>query len=807
MSTEQGITKYSPRVSLSPELEAIKTLPMSDRVRDMYDRTTNEQRFVSIEQAKIITKSYRETEGQPRILRRAQSLARALREISIRIDPEELVVGNRTAGIRAGVVFPEAGIEWINDEFDSFPTRPQDKFQVHPGDIRDFRETILPYWTGKGLRDEVEREIGDEVKSIERVVKINQKDHAQGHIAPNLEHWLRVGPAGIVANAKEKARSSTGAHRDFYEAVAIVNEAVMEFMLRYSALADTMAEDESDAARRSDLAEVSDVCRVLSESPASTFHEAFQSIWFLYIVLQMESNASSFSPGRLDQILYPYYQADMESGRLNQEHALELVECFWLKCNQVVYLRNSTSARYFAGFPVGINIAVGGQTAPGVDGTNALSYLMLKAQEHIELSQPNFSARLWSGSPAEFLDYCSEVIGHGSGMPQIFNDESIIPALVNQGIPLEEAVNYAVVGCVELTTPGNNLGWSDAAMFNMVKALELTINDGVCLLSGERIGLETGTLADYRSFSELEAAFVSQIDFFIEKMIKATKVVDRLHALVLPSPMLSSVIDDCVETGVDVTAGGARYNYSGIQAIQVANIADSLAVLKKYVFEDRKIDGQALLDAVRSDFANDEVLRQRLLNKVPKYGNDVDWVDELGLKWVRHFANRMTEFKNVRGGPYHTGLYTVSAHVPMGQNVGATPDGRHARTPLADGGLSAVYGRDRKGPTALINSVSKIDSMYGSNGTLLNMKFLPDAFRTQEDIEKFSAFLRAIVRKRIHHVQFNVLRTEDLQKAKDDPEAFKNLTVRVAGYTAYFVELAGDLQDEIIARTVYEGVS
>jgi formate C-acetyltransferase len=290
-------------------------------------------------------------------------------------------------------------------------------------------------------------------------------------------------------------------------------------------------------------------------------------------------------------------------------------------------------------------------------------------------------------------------------------------------------------------------------------------------------------------------------------MIKVTRIVDQTHADVMPSPMLSSVIDDCLTKGVDVTAGGAKYNLSGIQAIQVANIADSLAVLKKYVYEDETMDRSVLLEALRSDFKHDEDLRLRLLNKVPKYGNDIEWVDKLGLQWVRYFADRMAEFTNARGGRYHTGLYTVSAHLPMGQNVGATPDGRHSQTPLADGGMSAVYGRDSHGPTALIQSVSRIDSMLASNGTLLNMKFLPSFFKTAEGISKFSSFLRALVTMRIHHAQFNVVRPEDLLEAKKDPDKYKTLTVRVAGYTAYFIELSPDLQDEIIARTMYAGVS
>lgn len=368
-------------------------------------------------------------------------------------------------------------------------------------------------------------------------------------------------------------------------------------------------------------------------------------------------------------------------------------------------------------------------------------------------------------------------------------------------------MDYAIVGCVELTTQGNNLGWSDAAMFNMVKALELALNNGVCMMTGEQIGPQTGYLTDFNSYEEFEAAFQKQVDHFIDRMMPVTKIVDRLHAEVLPSAFLSSVIDDCMEDGTDVTAGGAKYNFSGIQLIQVANIADSLAALKTLVFDEKRVSRQKLLAALRDNFEGEgeEILRKMLLERAPKYGNDIDWVDNLAVKWHKYFADRLETFRNVRGGRVQTGLYTVSAHVPMGLNIAATPDGRKAGGPLADGGVSAVYGRDKLGPTALLNSVSKLHSELGSNGSLLNMKFLPEFFETEEGIENFCALLQMIVELKINHCQINVVRREDLLAAKKNPEQFSGLTIRVAGYTAFFVELADDLQDEIIARTAFGG--
>lgn len=779
------------------------TVKSRPRIAILKQRMLDEPRYLSLEQALIVTSYYRKNPDKPRNLQRAEAFAETLREIKIRIDPLELVVGNRTSGVRAGVISPDAGISWVDAEIQGLPTRPQDTFNVRPEDIEVFRRVILPFWKGKSLEDRVQELLGEEISAIGKVAKINQTDHAQGHICPDVKRWLARGPKGLCDENLARIPDASPDAATYYRGVAITLKGAMDFILRYSKLAAEMACVAASDEERQNLEDIAQRCRRLASTPAESFLDAVQSLWFLFVLLQMESNASSFSPGRADQYLLPYYRQDLASGILDEEAALEIIEALWLKFNQIVYLRNSNSARYFAGFPIGFNVACGGLTPEGEDASNELSFLFLRAQADLGLPQPNLSARLSIKSSEDFVRECSRVIGLGSGMPQIFNDESIIPALESKGISHDHAMDYAIVGCVELTPQGNNLGWSDAAMFNMVKALELTINNGVCLLTGEKMGLDLGNLTDYKSYGELEDAFRRQMDYFFDRMITACDAIDRLHAKLLPSPFLSSVIDGCAEKALDVTAGGARYNLSGIQAIQVANIADCLAVAKKYLYEDRSIGAGELLSALRSGFEGTEPLRQRLINKVPKYGNDIEWVDTIAATWVDYFARKLGHYTNARGGPYHAGLYTVSAHVPMGRNVGASLDGRKPRDPLADGGMSAMYGRDRAGPTALLRSVSRIDPAQGSNGTLLNMKFLPEFFKSAEGIAKFSSFLRTFVRLHINHVQFNVLRKEDLLAAKSNPEAWRNLTVRVAGYTAYFLELADDLQDEIIARTSY----
>ena len=608
---------------------AILSLPGSERISVLKEKMLDEPRYVSIEQARIVTEVYQQTEGQQPCIRRARALQAALTRMSIRLEPEERIVGNRTPGVRAGVVFPETGASWVDREFETLPTRAQDRFQVRPEDITEFRTKILPYWKGRSLEDQVRAAIGPEVDAIAKVAKINQKDHSQGHICPNTEKWLRLGPAGLRAQAAVRLETADAAHRDFYESIILVMDGACTFMRRYADLAEQMAAG-PDA---ENLREVARICRKLASAPAETYHEAVQATWFLYVILQMEGNASSFSPGRMDQYLYPYYRFSRIRGMTDSD-ALEITQCLWLKFDEIVYLRNSGSARYFAGFPIGFNVAIGGQKDDGSDASNELSYLFLRAQALLLLPQPNLSLRIFRDSPQELLEAASRVIGLGSGMPQIFNDEAVIPALTAHGISDHDARNYAIVGCVELTTHGNALGWSDAAMFNLVKALELTLS----------------------------------------------------------------------------------------------------------------------------------------------------------------------------GGIYQMGLYTVSAHVPMGQNVGASADGRLAGDPLADGGVSAMYGRDTSGPTALLQSVARLPFRRASNGTLLNMKFLPAFFQTDTGIRKFTQLLRAVCALGISHIQFNVLNEADLRAAQREPEKYRGLTVRVAGYTAYFTELAPDLQDEIIARRAYEGV-
>jgi pyruvate formate-lyase/glycerol dehydratase family glycyl radical enzyme len=792
-------------------VEDWRTTQPTERALRIKRRLLENERQIDVERARYTTENYQRTEGEPMMIRRAKMLLHLVRQMSIFIHPDEIIVANRSLLPRMGVIAPEGAVAWIDEELDILATRPQDKFQITQEQIKELREDIFPYWQGKTLEDTVACRVPTPIKKVVdgKAFSLNQTDHAQGHILPDVETWLRLGVKGLRAKveiARQRPESQSSEQQLFYDAALIVLQAAGEFIQRYGQLAQELADAGDDELRNQELIRISESCLWLAENPARDFREALQAVWFLFVILQIESNASSFSPGRFDQYMLPYLEHDLERERISLNEAQELLEYLWLKFNEIVLLRSSSSARYFAGFPIGFNIVVGGQLANGSDATNFLSTMCLRAQANLGMTQPNLSIRIHENSPDDFLRAASFVIGKGSGMPQVFNDEVIIPAQINRGVDPTDALNYAVVGCVELSTPGKALGWSDASMFNLTRILELTLFGGKDPQSGQQIGLETPPLDAMASFDDLQAAYDQQLAYFVQLMVEGCNLVDGIHAEILHSPFLSLLIDDCITRGLDVTGGGATYNFSGVQGVQIANVADSLATLRQAIFDERWLAAGELLEILKGDFQDHEVLRQRFINRIPKYGNDDSRVDDLAQQWARRYCDLVEQHPTLRGGVYQPGFYTVSAHMPMGANVGATPDGRRAGTPLADGGVSPTAGRDKRGATAVLNSVGRLDLKLASNGTLLNMKFLPDFFTGAESIDKFVSLLRGFCRLEIPHVQFNVVSAEALQEAQTNPDAYRSLVVRVAGYSAYFVELDQKLQDEIIRRTAFSTI-
>lgn len=756
-----------------------------DRIQYLKDLLFESKRSISLERAKLYTESYKETEGLPQVLRRAKATEHILDNVEITINQGELIIGGRTVKPRSGIASPEMSPYWIYDELDTLPTRPQDQFDISNEDKELFKKELFPYWKENSLKDLVNNRLTESVKNAQRsrVIKLNQTDKGQGHIIPAFTKALDEGLDNIVQQIKDRQKENLD--NSFYKAALITLEAVQRHIQRYGELSMDMAEKEINEERKQELIEISRISYKVSKEKPSSFYEAVQLFWFLNICFQYESNASSISSGRFDQYMLPFFKKDMANDQ-NPEFIKELLRCLWLKMNDVVLLRSEESAKYFAGFPTGYTIILGGLDKNGCDATNELSYLILDTYRDIRLPQPNLGVRINEKTPREFLIRTAETIKLGTGIPQVFNDEVIIPGYLNRGVSLEDARDYSVVGCVELSIPGKTYGLHDIALFNLLKVMEVALkNNG----------------GKYESYNDLIKAIQSEISYYVQQMVEGSNIVDAAHSEFAPTPLLSCFIDSCIEAGKDVSSGGAKYNFSGVQGIGIGNLSDSLYIIKKVIFEDKEMTLPALIEILENNYKDNEILRQRFINKYSKYGNDIDDVDYCGSEVLTYYCKEVEKFKNIRGGYFHPGSYTVSAHIPLGEAVGATPDGRLAGEQLADGGLSPMVGRDKEGPTSILKSVSKLDSYLTSNGSLLNVKFNPSALDNEDGIRKFVGYLQAFMRLKLQHIQFNIISAETLKDAQKYPDKYKSLVVRVAGYSAIFVELNKAIQDDIISRT------
>lgn len=758
---------------------------LSDRIQYLKDELFNEKREISLERSKLYTESWRKTEGEAVIIRRAKALKNILDKTKITIKPGELIVGDRTVKPRSGVVSPEMSPYWILDELDLFAERQQDKFEISEEDKKYFKNELYPYWKGKSLKDYCEQHISAYVKEDTKagIFALNQTDKGQGHIIPDYEIIFKNGLKEMIASAKKKLEENS--ENNFYKASVISLEAARGYILRHAEIIKSMLICEKEEARKNELNEILKITIKVANDRPDSFYEAVQLFWYISLIFQHESNASSISPGRFDQYMYPYFKKSLEEG-INTEFMKEVLRALYIKFNTIVALRSTESAKYFAGFPIGYTIVLGGVDEMGRDVTNELSYIMLDVLGEIRLPQPNLSIRVSEKSPREFLMKAAETIRIGTGMPQVFNDEANIMAYVNRGVSLKHARNYAVVGCVELSIPGKTYGLHDIALFNLLKIMEVTLKEN-----------QNG----FESFNDLLAAIKGNISKYVKDMVEGSNIVDKAHRESAPIPFLSNFITGCFESGKDVTEGGAMYNFSGVQGIGSPNLSDSLYVVKKLIFENKEITLEQLVNILNKNWKDNEVLRQRIINKYIKYGNDEDEVDYLGAEILSYYCNKVSEYKNIRGGIFQPGSYTVSAHIPLGEIVGATPDGRMAKEQLADGGLSPMVGRDKKGPTASLKSVSKLDNYLTSNGSLLNVKFSPATLEGTEGLRKLVGYIQAFSRLKIQHIQFNVVSKDTLREAQKHPEKYQNLVVRVAGYSAIFIELDKSIQNDIINRT------
>ena len=829
-------------------------VPKSSRIPKLVEALYANMPVIESARAKLLTESYKATEGEPMVTRRAEAFAHILCNIPIIIRDNELIVGSSTIAPRGCQTFPEFSFQWLEDELDTVETRSADPFYIAEETKQELRE-VHKYWKGKTSSELATSYMDPEaIKAIEHNIFTpgNYFYNGVGHVTVKYGEVLEIGFSGIRKKAEDELASmkvSDGNYQTksrFLEAVMISCDAAITYARRYAKLALEMAEKCSDPVRKKELLIIAQNCANVPEKGATGFYEACQSFWFVQQLIQIESSGHSISPGRFDQYMYPYYKADIDKGVITREAAQELLDCIWVKLNDLNKVRDAASAEGFAGYSLFQNLIVGGQDKYGNDVTNDLSVMCILASMHVHLPMPSLSIRVWNGSPHELLIKAAELTRTGIGLPAYYNDEVIIPALQNRGLTLEDAREYNIIGCVEPQKAGKTDGWHDAAFFNMCRPLELVFSNGMD--KGELVGIQTGDVTKMTTFEEFFDAYKKQMEYCISLMVNADNAIDVAHSERVPLPYESCMVDDCLSRGLSVQEGGAVYNFTGPQGFGIANMADSLYAIRKLVYEDKKVsmeeykqalawnydkglDQQSVSDmsemilkgmqdagmAVNTDTAKavlqtvmrlkptEEQLRRfteihHMIDEVPKFGNAIDDVDYFARDVAYTYSRPLQKYMNPRGGHYQAGLYPVSANVPLGGQTGATPDGRYAHTPVADG-VSPSAGKDVKGPTAAATSVSRLDHFIVSNGTLFNQKFHPSALAGREGLEKFVALIRTFFDQKGMHMQFNVVDRETLLDAQKHPENYAHLVVRVAGYSALFTTLSRSLQDDIIRRT------
>jgi pyruvate formate-lyase/glycerol dehydratase family glycyl radical enzyme len=790
------------------------------RVQRLREQLLNTEPSICAERGLLVTEAYERYAADPVVLRRARAFAHTLDHMSIAIGDGELVVGNQASAPRAAPLFPEYLVDFLADEIDEFPRRPADRFQVS-GEVRSLiLERIVPAWRGRTLNDRVNAVMPDEVTAAQAIGAISGRGNitsGDGHIILDIPKVLRVGLEGVIAEAQAALAALPAndalsfRNRPFLEGAVLALEAVICFAGRYAVEAERQAAlPDTPPGRRAELLRIAGTCRRVPARPARTFVEAVQAAYFVHLSSQIESNGHSFSLGRLDQYLYPFYHGGLTAGTLTQHEALEILELLWLKLFSIIKIRPWDHTRFGIGYTTYQNVTIGGQTADGADATNDLSTMVLAAIRDVRLTQPNVSARIHAATPDRFLLDCARTIKLGFGMPAIKNDEIIIPSLLEKGVAPEDAYDYAIVGCVEASVPGK---WgyrvTGMAFLNILKVLELALDNGVDPHSGLGLLPGQGGLPDFGSFEELYSAFHEQYMVYARQSFHFDAVADICLEELVPDAFASALVNDCLARGLTIKEGGARYDIvSGLQS-GISNVANALMALKLLVFERRLLDPQDVMAALAADFTNPggEVIRQRLLG-APKWGNDIDEVDALACRVMRDYLAEMAQHRNTRygrgpiGGGYAGSTSNISANVPLGQKVGATPDGRRAGEPIAEG-MSAVHGTDTGGPTKVMRSVSKLPTIR-SLAQLLNLRLSPATLSTDAGLARLVLLLKGFRSLKLWHVQFNTVDTATLLAAQRDPEKHRDLVVRVAGYSALFVTLDRATQDDIIRRTVHD---
>jgi len=761
---------------------------------------------VTSERAKILTESYVSTKSLAVVLKRALGLKAVLENMTIYIQPGEMIAGNLGPEPFSVSVFPEFSWKWILAQMEEFGVRGGDRFEISETTKKDLKE-ILPKWDGLCVEDTALASMPEAVKKA-RTAKLigfeNMLTGGVGHYLPGYEKVLTEGFSGIKKKIEEKLETIDIADpeglskKSFYDATLICCEAICNFARRFATLADQMAPGASDDAERRRLMTIGSICKHVPEYPARSFHEALQSLWITHIISYINQNGLATTLGRMDQYLYSFYQRDIKAGVLTREKALDLLVSFWFKCNEIIKLYNNLAATYYAGFPITQAPQLGGYTSDGRNATNELSDLILEAEERVRLPQPDIAVHYTPQIEQKFLEHACRVVAK-SMKPKFFNTDIGIQSLLSLGVNLNDARDFAFVGCVQPSAPGKTWGWHQAGLVNLAKCLELALNDGVDQSSGERLGPSTGQISALRSMADVWNAFKIQTGNAVKLLVSAVQAVEGAHCKLIPLPYESLLVDDCVEVGKELNSGGARYNFTGIQGIGLATVADSLCAIKNLVFEKQKTTLPELVNAARKDFVGEKELQQMLLRTVPKFGNDNDDVDMIARNIASIYCGEVERYRNHRGGKFIPGMFSISAHVPFGKGTIST-DGRLMSDPLSDA-CSPAQGRAALGPTAVARSVAKIDHVRVTNGTLLNVKYLSSQLAKEENVVRLAAFLRGFNQMGGYHVQINVVDPAMLRAAQKNPERYPDLLVRVAAYVAQFTQLSKEIQDEVIARS------
>ena len=791
---------------------------LTERMKEFREEVLDEKPYIDAQRAILATLAYKENLNQPRVMVRAKMLEKVLDNMSIYIEDKSLLAGNQATKNRNAPIFPEYTMEFVMNELDQFEKRDGDIFYITEKTKEQLRE-IAPFWQNNNLRARGEALLPEEVRVfMETGVfgmegKLNAGD---AHLAVNYERILKDGLRGYEKRVKEYKAALDLTNPDnidkycFYNAVLIVLKAVRNFANRYSVLAKDLAEKELNRERKIELLEISRICSKVPYEPAETFKEAVQSVWFIQLILQIESNGHSLSYGRFDQYMYPYYDRDIKNGTIKESEALELLTCLWIKTLTINKVRSQAHTLSSAGSPMYQNVTIAGQTTDKKDAVNDLSFLVLKSVAQTRLTQPNLTVRYHKNINKRFLDECVEVMRLGFGMPALNNDEIIIPSFMDWQVKEEDAYNYSAIGCVETAVPGK-WGYRCTGMsyINFPRMLLCTMNNGVDLTSNKRFTKGYGYFTEMESYEELLKAWDKTIREITRYSVIVENVIDKASERDVPDILCSALTDDCIARGKTIKEGGAVYDFiSGLQ-VGIANMADCLAAIKKLVYEEKKITRQELWDAILDDFSSpkNKKIQEMLIREAPKYGNDDDYVDQLIVEAYDSYIEEIEKYPNTRynrgpiGGIRYAGTSSISANVGQGMSTMATPDGRNAFEPLAEG-CSPAHNSDKNGPTAVFKSVSKLRTNKITGGVLLNQKMTPQMLSTEENRQKLELLIKTFF-NRLHgyHVQYNIVSKETLIDAQKHPENHKDLIVRVAGYSAFFNVLSKKTQDDIIGRT------